>query len=190
MPTNGSEGWDHTDPDDLRELYHKQGKSLSETADACGVAFGTIQYHMDKHDTERRSQSAAQRVNRASYNTSLMYPSWQAKDGDRNVVVPVHRLLAVAEYGYEETCQKQVHHRNGIKWDNRPSNIELMTSKEHLRHHNSGESGPASKLSEADVREIRERYENGETQTEISHDFPITTAAVSLIVRRETWTDI
>jgi len=49
--------------------------------------------------------------------------------------VLVHRLLAVAEYGYEEVCDNVVHHKNGIKWDNRPSNIEVMGRSEHSKLH-------------------------------------------------------
>lgn len=49
--------------------------------------------------------------------------------------VLVHRLLAVAEYGYDEVCDNVVHHKNGIKWDNRPDNIEVMGRSEHAKLH-------------------------------------------------------
>jgi transposase len=49
--------------------------------------------------------------------------------------VLVHRLLAVSEYGYEEVCDNVVHHKNGVKWDNRPSNIEVMSRSDHTKHH-------------------------------------------------------
>jgi len=47
--------------------------------------------------------------------------------------VSVHRLLAVAEFGFDAVCDMEVHHKNGCKRDNRPANIELMTSEEHGR---------------------------------------------------------
>ena len=49
--------------------------------------------------------------------------------------VLVHRLLAVAECGYDEVCDNVVHHKNGVKWDNRPSNIEVMGRSEHSKLH-------------------------------------------------------
>ena len=49
--------------------------------------------------------------------------------------VLIHRLLAVSEYGYDEVCDNVVHHKNGIKWDNRPDNIEVMTRSDHSKLH-------------------------------------------------------
>jgi len=54
--------------------------------------------------------------------------------------VRIHRLLAVATYGYDEVVGKEVHHKNEIKWDNRPENIVPVTSEEHRRMHFEGKS--------------------------------------------------
>lgn len=63
-----------------------------------------------------------------------------AKRGREDVYVSHHRLLAVVEcYSLDEPIEsvledlatKDVHHRNGIKWDNRAENIEPV---EHDRH--------------------------------------------------------
>lgn len=64
------------------------------------------------------------------------YEWWQhnPKEGE-NYKVYVHRLLAVSEYGYESVKDKSVHHRNGIVWDNRPENIEVMSPEEHAKLH-------------------------------------------------------
>jgi hypothetical protein len=47
-----------------------------------------------------------------------------------------HRLIAVAEHGFDAVCGNVVHHKNDIPWDNRPENLELMTLAEHTAHHN------------------------------------------------------
>ena len=50
-----------------------------------------------------------------------------------------------------------------------------------------GEANKKSKLTERDIKEIRHRYEKGETQTTLGKDFGISHAAVGYIVRRKTW---
>jgi len=67
-----------------------------------------------------------------------------ATDGKEDVYVAHHRLLAVVEW-YPSTMPleailrdldgKDVHHRNGIKWDNRPSNLEPIDHSEHAKLH-------------------------------------------------------
>ena len=67
-----------------------------------------------------------------------------AADGKEDVYVAHHRLLAVVEC-YPSTMSleailrdldgKDVHHRNGIKWDNRPSNLEPIDHGEHAKLH-------------------------------------------------------
>lgn len=51
-----------------------------------------------------------------------------------------------------------------------------------------GERNGNSKLTKAQVHDIRKRYAQGIRQVEIAKDFGVTQAAVSLIVRGETWT--
>lgn len=53
-----------------------------------------------------------------------------------------------------------------------------------------GEDGYHAKITEDDVHEIRQRYEDGETQGNIAEDYPIGRTGVGAIVRRETWDHI
>jgi hypothetical protein len=65
------------------------------------------------------------------------YVTWrQSSQNQRRVNFPVHRLLAVAEYGFEAVLGKEVHHENGVPWDNRPDNISLVDPAEHRQIHN------------------------------------------------------
>lgn len=50
-------------------------------------------------------------------------------------VITVHQLIAIAEYGFDDVAGKVVHHKNEIKWDNRPDNLEVMERDDHSRLH-------------------------------------------------------
>jgi len=66
------------------------------------------------------------------------YEYWEHRHSGENVRVYVHQLLAIAEGadpsdlfggGYD------VHHRNSVPWDNRPSNLSVLPHAEHARRH-------------------------------------------------------
>lgn len=47
-----------------------------------------------------------------------------------------HRLILSEKLGYALHKDQHTHHRNGIKHDNRPENLEMMYNGEHRRLHN------------------------------------------------------
>lgn len=47
----------------------------------------------------------------------------------------VHRHLMERKMGRKLLSSEHVHHRNGDKWDNRLSNLELLPCKKHLHLH-------------------------------------------------------
>lgn len=59
-----------------------------------------------------------------------------------------------------------IHHRNGDKTDNRLSNLELLTRKEHATKH-------CKMVSDSVVQEIRTRYAAGEDGTALAKEFRI-----------------
>lgn len=63
------------------------------------------------------------------------HPNSKKYDG---ATVLVHRLVKLAEVGFDALKDRDVHHRNTIKWDNRPSNLELIDRGEHTRRHKEG----------------------------------------------------
>jgi hypothetical protein len=65
------------------------------------------------------------------------YECWTVYDGQREShTVRVHRLVAIAEYGFDAVSGNVVHHKNQIPWDNRPENLEPMSRGEHSELHN------------------------------------------------------
>jgi hypothetical protein len=128
----------YKDEGTLRELYCESRLSMADIADRLDTSDSTIRYWMDKHDIEPRDPHDHER--RVGVNLSLDnrgYMRWSEYDAKHknNRFVQVHRLLAVAKYGFEEVCGMNVHHKDNIGWDNRPENIELMTDAEHASHH-------------------------------------------------------
>lgn len=105
----------------------------------------------------------------------------------------VHQLVALAFLGQPDSGQ-QVNHKDGDKLHNHAKNLEWVTPAENTEHADknglrniSGENSAQAKLSRSQVEEIRARYEDGETQTSIAEDFPVSQAQVSQIVRGVQW---
>lgn len=57
---------------------------------------------------------------------------------DKNGCVREHRIIMEKKIGRYLHRWEVVHHINGIKNDNRPENLELMTRSEHMRLHKGG----------------------------------------------------
>jgi len=147
-------GKPYKDEEWLREKYVDEGKSTREIGDIAGCTGSTISRWLRKHDIERREKwkagvEAAKRANRVervkmrTFDAENVgaYEYWMTKvweDGEPTTKsVYVHRLLAVAEHGFDAVGGKDVHHKNAIPWLNTPDNIEVLSRSEHLSEHNS-----------------------------------------------------
>jgi len=133
-----SNPWD--DEERLRELYHGEMLSSREIGDRLGASGTTIRRALRRHDIEVRERSKAHQLSMwkgpASFQTAPDgYEVAHTTIDTEKKHVYIHRLLAVAEYGYEAIKDKDVHHKNGVKWDNRPENIDIMSRSEHKSHH-------------------------------------------------------
>ncbi len=110
----------------------------------------------------------------------------------------VHQLVCEAWNGQPGTYttksgkvrQKTVNHRDGDRTNNDASNLEWTTQSEQIRH--SIESGTFRpwKLTEPEVVQIRQLWEDGLKQRDIADRFNVTQGTVSLIVNRKFWQDV
>lgn len=128
----------------MYELYVEQKKSASQISDHFDnqVTPRTISHWLNKLDIPIRSAKEARILatlrsrKPCFYTDNFGYERWETRYRNKKYVVKVHRLLAVAEYGFDAVAgENDVHHKNGIKWDNRPENIQVLSKKEHNRLH-------------------------------------------------------
>lgn len=125
------------DEDKLRSEYLEAGRSSYDLADEWGCDSKTVRNWLDEYDIDKRTAKDYHRVEYVSYETTEQgYGRWQHHYGkDRGRSVVVHRLAAVAWYGLDAIKGKHVHHKNGVKWDNREENLSFMTPGSHMKHH-------------------------------------------------------
>lgn len=83
----------------------------------------------------------------------------------------VHKLVADAFLGHHADGS-HVNHKDGIKTNNRASNLEFVTRKENM-HHSYHLGFHKTKLSESQVSEIREMLKLGIKQKEIAKKFGV-----------------
>lgn len=104
----------------------------------------------------------------------------------------VSRLVCEAFHGPAPSAEHQAAHRNGVRTDNRPSNLRWLTRHENyqdqVRHGTDrrGERHHLAVLTAQDVREIR-ALSGTMLQREIAARFAVTQGQVSSIINRKIW---
>ena len=93
-----------------------------------------------------------------------------------------------------------INHRNGVKDDNRPENLELATMSEQRRHaievlkvnrHRPvGSKNPKTSLTETDVLAMRRMRQNGMMVKEIAVAYGMNPKAVSAICTGKNWSHV
>ena len=139
-----SEPW--RDRDTLQRLYWEDELTQPEIAEKLGCNLHSVQRWMDRLGVKARDNTERNYL-RYGHEAKLYknpdgYMQWQTIYHGERYEAYVHRLLAVSEYGFEAVSGKVVHHKNGVKWDNRPSNIEILTNSEHGDVHNGDPDAP------------------------------------------------
>lgn len=118
--------------------------------------------------------------------------------GHKSRTQRVHRLIARTFIG-EIPDGFQINHMNGVKDDNRLTNLEIVSPGQNLKHRHDvlkikinwrGSNHGKAKLNEPSVMEIRRRYAKGELQKTLAKEFGVSTPTIAFVVNRKTWTHI
>lgn len=135
---NSSKNPQYRNRDWLVEKYHGDRMGFKKLADHAGVAVATIQYWMDKHDIDSRPQGQPTSLEVSLVQDKRGYERWYNQHRGDKFTCYVHQLVAIAD-GYDPDevfdTSTEIHHQNGIKWDNRPSNIILLSRDDHQEIH-------------------------------------------------------
>ncbi len=141
-------------------------------------------------DKYKAGRFVAQCYNRKGYLTAKLCGLHIRK------TVAVHKLVVLAFVGPRPEVEREINHINGIKTDNRITNLEYVTSSENHQHAirlglinlARGERVACSRLTESSVREIRAMYASGSyTQWELARMFGVRQCSISDAVLGKTW---
>jgi len=110
----------------------------------------------------------------------------------------VHRMVALAFIPNPDN-KPMVNHKDGVKTNNKLSNLEWATQSENISHayrnrlvrKQNGELGSAAKLNETKVRELRRLYElDGYSCAKLAEMYGVSSSAVQNVVTYRTWKNV
>ena len=155
------------------------------------IGFTRGKYHISntgsvKSFAQNRPKILSTQIDKVGYESVKLYIDGSHKR------YSVHRLVAKA-FISNPNNKPEVNHKNGIKHDNRYSNLEWVTRSENMVHADrngylsdkKGYKNPASNFSKADVYEIMSLYPQGWfTQKEIANAYNVHTSTIQRLIYR------
>lgn len=177
----------YPDEEWIRKKYWDEGLTMDEIADIAGVCQKTVHGHMMRKDIPRRDpENQRQKPTRVPRMDVLDgYPIYRASTDE---FVTIHVLVALAHnpdvdpgdlFGHGGL---NVHHKNSVRVDNRPENLEVLTISEHLKRH--WEEGDYDDIHDRDGDHwdedlLREMYwEEGMTMYDIADELGVNQASI------------
>jgi len=128
----------------LRSEYHGSERSLEDIASELEENPKAIRKMMDDYGVETRKPNHKKPVwFGMDRSRDFWYECWKHNMTEGTKKVWLHRLLAVAEHGFDEVAGNDIHHKNELTWDNRPENLEVMGHGEHRSHHHNNNNNAA-----------------------------------------------
>ena len=154
-------------------------------------------YHISDQGRLASALKGGWRILRPSANRDGYY-SYPVPIGGVRKNSRIHRLVARVFLAEAPTPRHEINHRDGNKTNNSALNLEWVTKRVNQRHRFDafGQAAPhgmqtrVSKLTDAQVVEIRARRATGEYFKDIAKDYGVTTMSVYRVCARLTWRHI
>lgn len=125
---------------------------------------------------------------------STGYMQDELRDINNNKIYKFRHRLVAEVFLNKSSELLEVNHIDGNKLNNKVDNLEWCTPSENIKHSFKiglknflGEENPRSKLTKAQVLEIRELAKKGLTQREIGEIFQITQGHIAAIINNKCW---
>ena len=135
----------YDNPITLARLHIGEGLSIPQMAKRLGCSPRTIRTKLKEHNIPaHKGRPASERTkdppnhileDDEGYEIVEAFVPVLDEDGTitdrRRKSVRVHRLIAVAYWGFDAVCDSEIHHANGCKIDNRPGNLTPLEPSIH-----------------------------------------------------------
>ena len=139
-PTRVPHNKQNIDEERLVRMYNEDRTAIRKMAAEYGVTIQALYYRLERLGIKRRSGGDANRGTQARENNpNWKGGRWSKREGYIVINTPngeiyEHRLIAENVLGRQLHNGEVVHHKNGIRSDNSPENIEVFSShSEHRR---------------------------------------------------------
>lgn len=131
------------DEDMMRKMYCEEEMTTAEISENLGCSQATVSNWLGNHGIKARDTWETRYI---EFLENPKVPVVTEEDGYERILhtykgktekVYLHRLIAVSKCGFSlvDNEEVEVHHKNGIKWDNRPDNIEVVPKQRHQSIH-------------------------------------------------------